>query len=99
MDDTVGSTFSGDVKSTAANYYPSITDAQSDGLFRYWDMQETSGTDTASTEKLGSSETMSCSGGVTITSDTINSNTIYKRVFSGSAYMESSTKLDLDNSS
>jgi len=97
--DSVGTYFYGDVKSTTVNYYTDIEAAISDGLTRYWDMQEESGTDVTAIEKLGvSDDDMLAFNGVTISSDVINTITVYKRDFTSTAYMESAFKIDATSS-
>lgn len=93
-EDITANIFLGDVKNTIANYYADIPAAKADSLIRYWDLQETSGIDTTGVEKLGSGEDMICSGGVTISSDVIDSRTIYKRVFGASDLMEAAFAFD-----
>ena len=92
VDDSVD-THSGAVLRTSVNYYSSTTEASIDGLERGWPMQETTGTDTAASE-LMQSDDMTMYNGVTISSDTINSQTIYKRIFGTNDYGQSGYQPD-----
>ena len=86
--DRAGTINYGDVKNTISNFYPSLDDARIDGLAAYWPLQETTGTDVTGVEALGSGLDMNCAGGVSISSDTINGNVIYKRGFTVSSNMQ-----------
>lgn len=83
----------GAVLQTSANYYADTTEASIDGLERYWALQESTGTDTAGAETMAS-DTLSFYNGVTIGSDTINGQTIYKRIFGTSDYGEAGYQPD-----
>ena len=72
---TDGSKTYGAVLTTGANYYTDMDNAINDGLIRYWALQESSGTDTEGDEWV-ENDRMNFYNGVTIGSDTINSNTI-----------------------
>ena len=87
LDDGVDEHY-GTVLQTTANYYGDVGEARADLLTRYWAFQEESGTNTDATETMAG-DTMSFSGGVTISSDTIGSSTIYKREFGSKMYGES----------
>ena len=90
--DRAGTVTYGDVKNTISNFYPSLDEARIDGLTAYWPLQETTGTNITGVEALGSGLDMACAGGVTISSDTINGNLIYKRGFTVSANMQAMYK-------
>jgi hypothetical protein len=94
LTDINGDYWYGDVKTTLSNYYSDIAAAQSDGMLRYWDMQEDTGIDTVAVEKFGTGDDFICTGGVAIDHDVINTITIYKRKFAGNAWMESVFKMD-----
>ena len=90
-----GSKTYGAIRTTAANYYPTMDIAKDDGLIRYWALQETSGTDTDGEEWV-ENDTMRFYNGVTIGNDTINGNTIYKRIFGTDDYGEASFTMNRD---
>jgi len=84
VDDDIDTHY-GAVLQTTANYYSSVTEAANDGLERYWPMQEINGIDLTAAETMAGDD-MSMYNGVTVGSDTINSNTIYKRIFGTGDY-------------
>lgn len=103
VEDKSGTMHYGEVLNTLVNHYTDYNEARLAGCKRYWDLQETSGTDAVGAEKLNAlentangtsliGEDMICHDGVTISSDTINSNTIYRREFTSIAFMEAAFK-------
>ena len=88
-----GSLTYGAILDTGNNYYSDMDSATDDGLIRYWALQETSGTNTDCEESV-ENDTANAYNGLTIGSDAINGNTIYKRIFGTSDYTEASLILD-----
>lgn len=75
----------GTILDTQRDYYSGVSEAETDELIRYWPMQESSGTDVVATETIASDD-MTMYNGVTIDSDVIGGQTIYKRIFGTSDY-------------
>lgn len=93
LETAAGAIYYGGVLHASLDYYYDAGEASADGLERYWPMQETTGTDTTAVETFGKDMTMY--NGVTVGSDSIDGNTIYKRIFGPADYGEADLGGDL----
>ncbi len=93
LETSLGSIYYGNVLYASLDYYYDLGVAAADKLENYWAMQETSGTNTLAVDAFG--DDMVMAGGVTIGSDSIDGNTIYKRIFGSNDYGEAPLSHDI----
>lgn len=93
---SAGNQVCGAILNTEVDYYGDLAAALADGLVRYWPMQESSG-DTSAEAVVG--DTMTFTPGMTISSDTINGNTIYRRDFAALEFGEATYQAPLSSES
>ncbi|RLC78696.1 MAG: hypothetical protein DRI61_09450 [Chloroflexi bacterium] len=88
IDPATSAKYYGSVLRNSSNYYANLGEAIADGLVFYTPLQEDGGDDIAGEELVAANDIV-FAGGVTIGSDTINSETIYKRIFGANDWGES----------
>ena len=92
VETTDGDIETGGILLAGDEYYSGIDAAISDGVVRYWDLEETSGTDTAGEEAVAG-DTLNFTGGATIGSAVINGKTRYHRILGTNDYGSATYRL------